>query len=78
MQKDVYKSCAYCDVKETETHAGSKLLWGKDLTSEYPGKFNIVRSKYDKKYYLQYVDDESDNTSEAICFCLMCGRKLSD
>lgn len=70
--------CEHCNLKETGTYAGSGFLWGRDLISEYAGEFNIVKSKYDGKYYLKYADDESDNTSEAIYFCPMCGRRLYD
>ena len=70
--------CAYCELKETGTNAGSDCLWGRDLTGEYAGEFNIVQSKHNKNHYLKYADDESENTSEPIHFCPMCGRKLDD
>lgn len=70
--------CEYCNLKETGTYAGSGFLWGRDLTGEYAGEFNVVQSKHNGQHYLKYVDDESDNTSETIYYCPMCGRKLAD
>ena len=68
------ETCGYCDLNETGTYAGSGFLWGRDLTGEYDGEFNIVKSKHN----LKYADDESENTSEIILFCPMCGRKLDE
>lgn len=72
------ETCVYCDLNETGTYAGSGFLWGRDLTGEYAGEFNIVKSKHNGKHYLKYADDEAENTSEAISFCPMCGRKLDE
>ena len=62
------ETCGYCDLNETGTYAGSGFLWGRDLTGEYDGEFNIVKSKHNGKHYLKYADDESENTSEIILF----------
>lgn len=34
--------------------------------------------QHNGKHYLKYADDESENTSEIILFCPMCGRKLDE
>lgn len=68
--------CKYCDVKESTGAGGKAFLWGIGIDCEYEGDFHIVQSKDEKTFHLEYEDDESDNVSDPIKFCPLCGREL--